>query len=118
MPKVRKLTPHEIEGFRKRHPSDHALEEEEAKVRREKAAFATLRRKSARRIGRCLVELGDPGEDLALQRLEESARRERGNAATHKRRLASLVGAKQPHKPKSKDLNIPLGFSTTAEALP
>lgn len=99
MPNRRRLTPHEVESFRKRHPSGHALEEEEAKVRREKAAFARFQGKSARRIRRCLAELRDPGEDLQIKHYEESARRERGNAATHKRRLAGLTEAERYDTP-------------------
>ncbi len=89
---IRQWTPHEIEQFRKLHPVDHPVEREQAKVHRERAAFAELRRKAARRVRRCLNELTDPGEDLVVQRYEAIATRELRNAAAHRRRLAGMAG--------------------------
>jgi len=89
----RKLSLHEIESYRKRHPYDHAIEVEEGKIRREKTASASLRRKGTRRIRRCLNGLGDPGEDLVVEQYEASAIRELRNALAHKRRLAGLADA-------------------------
>ncbi|QAA77382.1 MAG: hypothetical protein BIP78_1618 [Candidatus Bipolaricaulis sibiricus] len=92
MARIRQWTLHEIEQFRKLHPVDHPIEAEQAKVHRERAAFAELRRKAARRVRRCLNELTDPGEDLVAQRYEAIATRELRNAAAHRRRLAGLAG--------------------------
>lgn len=92
MARIRQWTPHEIEQFRKLHPVDHPVEREQAKVRRERAASAELRRKAARRVRRCLNELTDPGEDPVVQRYEAIATRELRNAAAHRRRLAGLAG--------------------------
>ncbi|MBC7170745.1 hypothetical protein H5T54_07480 [Candidatus Bipolaricaulota bacterium] len=92
MARRRQLTPHEIERFRKLHPVDHPVKREQAKVHRERAAFAELRRKAARRVRRCLNELVDPGEDPVVQRYEAIATRELRNAAAHRRRLAGLAG--------------------------
>ncbi len=97
--KKRELTEHEYRIYRKNHNYDWPLDEEEAKIARERARHKKLRRQSdARRQqalepnhnGQGLDEYVDDDLWDELDELDEQARREERNAKTHKRRLRQL----------------------------
>jgi len=90
------LTPHQFEVYQKAHGYEHPLDEERAKILREKEGYARRRRQGAERLKRCLGAIARPddvedwGEDPAVAD-EERAARELRNAHTHKRRLKGLA---------------------------
>mgnify|MGYP005849565161 CR=1 FL=1 len=96
MPKNDDLTKHQYDIYRKTHDYDHPLEEEQAKIRREKAGYARRRRKSGERLKRRLGAIARPDDvedwdEDPTQVEEERAARELRNAHAHKRRLKGLV---------------------------
>ena len=90
------LTEHQFEVYIKIHGYDHPLDEERAKIHREKAGYARHRRKSEERLERRLGAIARPDdvddwEENPAQLEEERAARELRNAHAHKRRLKGLV---------------------------
>lgn len=90
------LTEHQFEAYIKIHRYDHPLDEERAKIRREKAGYARRRRNSEERLKRRLGAIARPDdaegwEEDPAQVEEERAARELRNAHAHKRRLKGLV---------------------------
>jgi hypothetical protein len=98
--KKRDLTEHEYQVYRKNHSYEWPLDEEEAKIARERARHKKLRRQSDARQQEALAPTrngqGSDDEGLddglwdELDELDEQARRELRNAKTHKRRLRQL----------------------------
>ncbi len=85
-----------VRGHQKAHGHDHPLDEERAKIRREKEGYARRRRQARSAQERCLGAIARPDdvedweEDPAVLD-EERAARELHNAHTHKRRLKGLA---------------------------
>ncbi len=91
------LTEHQYEIYQKTHNDEHPLDEERAKIGREKGSYARRRRQSEERLKRRLNEIARPDdaeaweEDPAQVEEDERATRDLRNAHTHKRRLKGLA---------------------------
>jgi len=90
-----RMTPEEHETYKRSHPYEFALDEEEGKVVREMAEFVRRRKRWERNVkdrlrhavrGEALDDLDDmsQGDD------ERRANREHGNARVHKARIKDL----------------------------
>jgi hypothetical protein len=89
------MSDHQYRTYKKTHPYDYVLDEEEAKIKRERVRYAKLRKIANKKLkdrlyGSAQIEDDeDPVEELGL--LEElEAERELRNATVHKRRLGDL----------------------------
>jgi hypothetical protein len=97
--KKRELTEHEHRVYRKTHNYEWPLDEEAAKIARERARYKKLRRQSdARRQQALEPNHNGQGSDEyvdddlwdEIDDIDEQAQREERNAKTHKRRLRQL----------------------------
>ena len=114
MTKKHEMSERAYQVYTKTHDYEHPLEEERAKIRREKADAARHRRKGKARLKRQLREIMDVDDLDAWQKDLESddygdvddyddddhrATRELRNAHTHKQRLAALERHENPARP-------------------
>jgi chromosome segregation ATPase len=97
--KKRELTEQEHRVYRKTHNYEWPLDEEAAKIARERARYKKLRRQSDARQQEALAPTrngqGHGDEELdelwdEIDELDDQAQREERNAKTHKRRLRQL----------------------------
>ncbi len=92
----REMTDGEYTVYQKTHDSEHPVEVESGKVRREKTSAARKRRKNQDRVKNRLQKIEHPedvddwDDDALIDEIEAEAEREMRNARTHKERLKRL----------------------------
>jgi hypothetical protein len=96
MTKKHEMSEHEYVIYKKQHDYEHAVESEQAKIKREKASYAQQSRQSDSSVRQKLRSVTNPEylevleETLELPEVEYAAVRVLRNARTHKRRLVGL----------------------------
>jgi hypothetical protein len=89
------MSDHEYRTYKKTHPYEHVLDEEEAKVKRERGRYAKLKKIADKKLKDRLYDLAqieddeDLDDELGFQE-EFEAQRELRNATGHKSRLKDL----------------------------